>query len=220
MDSTPHWYPVERKLPMNLSLTTATNERGLETKHLHDSIPRASYAPRRSRRRKGAETIEFALTFLPFVAMLFLLVDSAWAIFAKSTLEYAVRAGVRQGITITGTQATAAGSNQTAMVKAIVQSNALGLLSGATGLSEIKVNYFLPPAPGSNGAMTDVSTQTNGNAPLNVMQVSVQGYSIASLVPRMFSWKTKGDGSAMAIGAVAADLIEPGSDSPPIGTAP
>jgi len=105
---------------------------------------------------------------------MFVLADSAWAIFVKSTLEYAVRAGVRQGITITGTQATAANSNQTAMVKSIVQQNALGLLSGATGLAKIKVNYFLPPAANSNAAMTDVSTQADGNAGLNVMQVSVQ----------------------------------------------
>jgi Flp pilus assembly protein TadG len=205
---------------MNPSRTTITNERGLETKQLRDSTARAPRAARRSRWRKGAETVEFALALLPFIATLCLLADSAWAIFAKSTLEYAVREGVRQGITITGTQATAAGSNLTAMVKGIVQTNSLGLLSGATGLACIKVNYFLPPAPGSAGAMTDVSTETNGNAPLNVMQVSVQGYSIPSPVPRLFSWKTKDDGSAMAIGAVAADLIEPGSDSPPIGTAP
>ena len=141
------------------------------------SAKRLRMRPIRAGLRKGAETIEFTLAFLPLVAMMFVLVDSAWAIFVKSTLEYAVRAGVRQGITITGTQATAASSNQTAMVKAIVQGNSVGLLSGASGLSKIKVNYFLPPAPNSNGAMTDVSNQTDGNAGLNVMQVSVQGYT-------------------------------------------
>ena len=189
--------------------TMATDRHGLKT-----------HAPIRAGSRRGAETVEFTLAFLPLLAVMFVLVDSAWAIFVKSTLEYAVRAGVRQGITITGTQATAASSNQTAMVKAIVQENALGLLSGAAGLAKIKVNYFLPPAPNSNGAMTDVSNQTDGNAGLNVMQVSVQGYALPSLTPRIFSWKTAADGSAIALDAVAADLIEPGQDSPPIGTAP
>lgn len=176
--------------------------------------------PRRAGSRKGSEMIEFTLAFLPLIAIMFVLADSAWAIFVKSTLEYAVRAGVRQGITITGTQATAANSNQTAMVKSIVQQNALGLLSGATGLAKIKVNYFLPPAANSNAAMTDVSTQADGNAGLNVMQVSVQNYTLPSLVPRIFTWKTAADGSAVSVAAVAADLIEPGQDSPPIGAAP
>jgi Flp pilus assembly protein TadG len=207
-----------------------TNEHGLKTKRLTALDPRPSVfarnreilppAPGRAGSRKGAETLEFTLAFLPLVAMMFLLVDSAWAIFVKSTLEYAVRQGVRYGITLTGKEATAANSNQTAMVKAAVQGNSLGLLTGATGLAKIKVNYFLPPAPGSNGAMTDVSSQTNGNAGLNIMQVSVQGYTMSSLVPRIFTWKTAADGSTIAIGAVAADLIEPGQDSPPIGAAP
>jgi hypothetical protein len=170
--------------------------------------------------RKGSELVEFTLAFLPLLAIMFVLVDCAWAIFVKSTLEYAVRAGVRQGITITGTQATAASSNQTAMVKSIVQGNSLGVLSGASGLAKIKVHYFQPPAPNSNAAMTDVSSQINGNAGLNIMQVSIEGYAVPSLVPRIFSWKTAADNSAIAIAAIAADLIEPGQDSPPIGTAP
>jgi len=185
------------------------------------AMPQATRPARRgNRRRKGAELIEFTLAFLPLVVMMFALLDSAWAIFEKSTLEYAVRAGVRYGITITGTEATAASSNQTAMVKSDVQSNALGLLSGASGLACIKVNYFLPPAASSNGTMTDVSTLTNGNAPLNVMQVSIQGYSVHSLVPRIFNWKGPDDSANVSIAAIAADLIEPGTDSPPIGTAP
>src|SRR5215471_13739663 len=89
-----------------------------------------------SRRRcRGAEVIEFTLAFLPFLAMTFVLLDVAWAVFVKSTLQYAVRAGVRSGITITGTQAAAANSTLTAMVKSIVQQKALGILIGSSGLS-------------------------------------------------------------------------------------
>jgi Flp pilus assembly protein TadG len=201
---------VERKLLKSFLGTMAKNHQRLKTKSLFSRVGS----------RKGSETIEFTLAFLPLVAMLFLLIDSAWAIFVKSTLEYAVRMGVRQGITITGTQATAAHSNQTAMVKSIVQNNSMGLLSGSTGLGMIKVHYFLPPAPNSDGAMTDVSTLTNGNAGLNLMQVSIEGFTLTSPVPRIFSWKTAADGSTVSVGAIAADLIEPGMDSPPIGTAP
>jgi hypothetical protein len=88
--------------------------------------------------------MEFTLALLPFIAMTFMLFDVAWAVFVKSTLQYAVRTGVRNGITITGTQASAAHSNLTAMIKSIVQQNSLGILGGASGLSKIKVRYFLP----------------------------------------------------------------------------
>jgi Flp pilus assembly protein TadG len=173
----------------------------------------------RSRRaKKGAELMEFTLTFLPFLAMVFLLLNVAWAVFVKATLEYAVRTGVRSGITITGTQAQ--GTDLTAMVKNIVQSKSLGLLRGSSGLSKIKVRYFRPPSEGSTANATDVSAQADGNSPSNIMQVSVEGYSIAALLPRLFSWKQAMDTSAVPVAAVAADVIEPSRDVPLIGAAP
>lgn len=174
----------------------------------------------RRRRCRGAEFLEFTFTFLPFVAMLFVLMDVAWAVFVKATLDYAVRAGVRTGITITGTQAAAAGSDLTSMVKSIVQQKSLGTLSGPAGLAKIKVHYFLPPSDGSTAPATDVSGQANGNSPGNIMQVSIEGFMLPALVPRIFSWNQAADASGTAIHAVAADLIEPSHDTPPIGTAP
>src|ERR1019366_8637323 len=98
----------------------------------------------KSKSRRGSEMIEFTFALLPLLVMVFVLLDVAWAIFAKSTLAYAVRAGLRVGITTTGTQATAAGSDLTTMVKTAVQNNALGLLTGATGLAKIKGHSYLP----------------------------------------------------------------------------
>ncbi len=172
----------------------------------------------KSKGRKGAEMLEFTFSLLPMLAMMFLLLDASWAIFVKSTLAFAVRAGVRQGITITGTQAGV--SDLTTMVKKIVQSNALGLLAGPTGYAKIKVNYIQPPPAGSSAAAVDVSTLPNGNNPLNIMQVSIQGFSLGPLVPRIFGWKTAVDKSSTNIGAIAADLIEPSRDPPLIGLAP
>jgi Flp pilus assembly protein TadG len=145
----------------------------------------------KSKSRRGAEVLEFTFAFLPLMLMIIVLLDASWAIFAKSTLAFAVRSGVRLGITITGTQATAAGSDLTSMVKARVQSSALGLLAGSAGLAKIKVNYLQPPAPGSTAAAVDVSGNSDGNNPLNIMQVSIQGYSLKPLIPRFFSWKTR-----------------------------
>jgi Flp pilus assembly protein TadG len=175
----------------------------------------------RAVRCNGAEVLEFTLSFLPLLVMVFYLLDVSWAIFVKSTLEYAVRAGVRQGITITGTQAAAAShSDLTTMVKKVVQANALGLLNGSSGLTKIQVNYLQPPAAGSAAAATDVSLQAYGNSPGNIMQVSIHNFNLVPLAPHLFSWKQAADSSATPIGAVAADLIEPSSDIPPIGIAP
>ena len=193
-------------------------ERGSRRAHTALCVPVS--AGRKARRSKGAEMLEFSLVFLPMMAMILVLLDAAWGIYVKSTLEYAVRAGVRVGITITGTQATAAGSDLTAMVKAVVQRNALGLLRGDSGLSKIKVHYFQPPAPGSTDDAVDVSDQSNGNAPLNIMQVSIQGFSLRALVPRLYGLGKPVDTAGTQIAAVAADLIEPSRDPPPIGTAP
>ena len=174
----------------------------------------------KSRGRRGAELLEFTFCLIPMLMMIFLLLDASWGMFVKGTLAFAVHAGVRVGITIPGTQATAAGSDLTAMVKSIVQQNSLGLLAGSAGLAKIKVNYLQPPASGSTGASVDVSTQNNGNSPLNIMQVSVQGFALRPLVPRLFGLGKPVDVAATTINAVAADLIEPSRDVPPIGTAP
>ena len=179
----------------------------------------------KSKSRRGAETLEFTLALLPLLIMTFVLLDVAWAVFAKSTLAYAVRAGLRVGVTTTGTQALTGGvggtaSDLTTMVKRAVQNNAAGLLAGATGLAKIQVHYFLPPAVDSTSGLTDVSTLSSGDTPLNIMQVSVRGFSLSPLIPRIFSWNQAPDNASTTINAIAADLIEPSRDVPPIGAAP
>ena len=178
----------------------------------------AQISPKRNGRR-GTELIEFTLVLLPLLSILFVLVDVSWAIFAKSTIMYAVRTGVRTGITITGTQATAAGETLTQMVKDNVQANALGFLNGTTGRGYIQVHYFMQDSTSSTG-LTDVSTQANGNTPGNLMQVSVNNFQLPGLVPRIYNWFTAADKSATNLNAISADKIEPSGDTPPIGTAP
>jgi Flp pilus assembly protein TadG len=181
-------------------------------------IPKHRRASRKGRER-GAEIIEFTLALLPFLVITFVLLDISWAIFVKSTFQQAVRAAVRYGVTITSAQ-TSGGSCLTDMVKSSVQQNSLGLLSGSSGLSKIKVNYLQPPPANSTAAATDVSTQANGNAPGNIMQVSVQSYSLFPLAPRIFNWNQAADVNPMVLSVYAADLIEPSQNPPCIGTAP
>jgi hypothetical protein len=156
------------------------------------------------------------------LAMVTVLVDTSWAVFAKATLQRAVRIGVRTGITLTASQ-MATGACLTDTVKSTVQANSMGLLHGSSGLALIKVHYFQPPAPNSTSAATDVSTAANGDQSGNIMQVSVQNYSLIPLLPRIFYWKTAADTNPLVIqGVYSADLIEPATiaQRPCIGTAP
>ena len=168
----------------------------------------------RRRRTSGAELVEFTLNFLPFMIMVVVLLDTGWALFSQATLQQSVRMAVRTGVTLTSTQVT---GNLTDTVKAIVQQHSVGLLSGSTGLSYIKVHYFDQDDP-----TQDVSNTSSGNRGGNIMQVSVQGYPSVPLAARFFSWKDKVDKSPMSMTVYAADVIEPISSSltPPIGPAP
>lgn len=181
--------------------------------------PSGSIPALRADRRRGAELIEFTLALLPFFAMAFVLLDFAWIVFAQATVVRAVRVAVRTGITLTASQMTT-GACLTDTVKGIVQQNGLGFLKGTAGLAYIKVNYFLPPAPGATTAATDVSGLSSGNAPGNIMQVSVNNYSLRAFLPRIFTWKTAPDSGVFVFSETSADLIEPSRSPPCIGTAP
>lgn len=170
-------------------------------------------------RERGSETLEFTLVLLPLLAALFVLLDISWAVFAKSTLQRAVRVGVRRGVTITSAQ-TPNGKCLTEMVKETVQASSMGLLAGKTGLAKIKVNYFQPPTPDSTGPAIDVSNKTSGNTPGNIMQVSIQNYPLVPLLPRILDWKQPVDRKPMNLTVYSADRIEPSRIPPCMGVAP
>ena len=180
----------------------------------------ASRRATRGRGRRGSELLEFSLVVLPLLAMMTVLVDTAWAIFAESTLQRAVRIGVRTGVTLTASSSliTTYGDLTTA-VKNVVKSNSFGLLN-ASGITKVKVNYLQPPPPNSTAAATDVSGQSNGDAGGNIMKVSVQGFSLNPLMPRIYGGTTPIDNAALIISVNSADIIEPSRNPPPIGTAP
>lgn len=177
---------------------------------------------RRSRRRRtrGVELIEFTMTLFPLLAFVTWLVSTSWAFFTTSALQYAVKVGVRTGITLNKT--TVGSSDLTTYVKSLVQQNSFGFLKDT---SLIHVHYYQPPATGSTGAVTDVSTVTTGsqpgNYPGNIMVVSVDGYTLSPLMARIFGWN-RIDKSSTGISVSSADLIEQmdSTDIPPIGTAP
>lgn len=168
-------------------------------------------------RRRGTELIEFTFALLPLLAIMFAMVDISWSIFVKATLQYAVHMGLRQGITITGTQATASGLTLTQIVKNTVQAQSLGILQGSNGLSYIHVNFF---AVDATGALVSADGVPGGNASPNLMQVSVDNYPLPALVPRIYSWAVPPDSSPGLLSAMSADEIEPSNDVPTMGATP
>ena len=176
----------------------------------------------RRKRCRGAEVIEFTLLFIPVMAMITTLVDSAWAVWAQATLQRAAKFGVRAGVTLTYGQTN--GGDLTTAVKTIVQQQSLGILgsgTGSSGYAKIKVHYFQPQQKSSaSPTPVDVSGALNGNAPGNIMQVSVENFTLIPLVPRIFSIGGAPDKNPTTISVYAADIIEPNNTPPPIGAAP
>ena len=164
-------------------------------------------ALRRRHSQKGAELVEFTLVFIPILSLISVLFIVCWMQYTTATLGRAVRVAVQAGATATST--TVGSGCLTAYLKTIVQNNSMGLLAGTTGLSYIKVNYLQPPTPGSTAAATDVSTQSSGNSPGNMIQVSVQNYPAVPLMARIVNWNTTPDNTTWTLNAYSIGMIEP-----------
>ncbi len=145
---------------------------------------------RRFRRcERGSQIIELGLILLPMFAIVFLMMDSAWAVFAKASLQYAVRQGCRYAVT----SQTLSGMGQDASIKTVVQNCSLGfLISGGNNQSNISISYFNP----------STLQPTNSNAGGNIVQVAVSNVAIIPLVPL---WRSA---APLQISAVSSDVME------------
>jgi Flp pilus assembly protein TadG len=146
-----------------------------------------------NRRERGSEVVEFALVLLPLLAILFLILDIAWLVFAQGSLQWAVQQGVRYGITSN----VASGKGQDASIKSIVQSNAMGFLNGSAGLSKISVSFYAP----SN--LSTAVTGSGSNVGGNVLKVSVTGVQVSSFGP---IWRS--GPSVISLSANSSDVME------------
>jgi len=140
-------------------------------------------------RRSGAELVEFSLVMIPMFGILFLVLDLSWMLFARATLQYAVREGVRYAVT----GQTMTGMGQDNSIKTVVQQNSMGILAGSSGASKITIAYF---DPNNNLAAT------TSNAGGNVVQVSVSGVNVSPMAPLFRST------SPLSLAAVSSDVVE------------
>jgi Flp pilus assembly protein TadG len=148
------------------------------------------------RRRRGAVIVELSFTLVPLLAMMFAIADFAMPIFLHSTFTAAVREGVRFGVTYNTAYNGTTYSSQTDAIKAVVQANTLGFLTGSTGLSKISVKYYLPVSP--FGQVTGTGANANGN----ILEVSVAAFNWLPMAPvgRL--------ASALSVGAISSDRLE------------
>jgi len=158
---------------------------------------RGSKDSHRLPREKGNAFVEGALVMVPLFALVFAIVDFSMAIFLRSTFQHAVREGVRYAVTYR----TMPGLGHDASIKTVVQQNAMGFLAGEQGASKIYIRYYDP--------LTLV--ETPNNAPGNLVEISVEGYSWGWLGPLLRS------ATPLPIAARSSDRMEglPGGSSPP-----
>jgi hypothetical protein len=151
----------------------------------------------RRRAQCGASAVEMALVLLPFMALALGIIDFSLPIFLKSTFTHAVREGCRFGVTYNLRYGGNTYSSQTNAIKAVVQANAMGFLSGESGADRIFVEYYSPVSP--YGLITGPGANASGN----ILRVSVRQYGWNWLAP---IWRTS---SPLSINASSADRLEP-----------
>jgi hypothetical protein len=148
----------------------------------------------------GSTTVEFALVLIPLMAFVFLLMDTSWLIFARSTLQHAAREGVRFGVT---GQVIAPATCLGDSIRQVVVANSFGFIPASAAGSMVTITYYSP-------STLNVITGSGATGGGNVLQVSISGLNIKSFAPVWHS------ASPISLVASASDVLE----SPPNGILP
>ncbi len=121
---------------------------------------------------------------LPFLALVFIIIDTCYGIFIQSTLQSAVQAGANYAASDTA-------NGLLAGIESTVQAQSLNLVQSGN----VTVNFYAP---------TDMTTALGGaavlNAAGNVVQVSIS-YPFSPLAPLFRS------GAAINLSATAATVL-------------
>ncbi len=136
---------------------------------------------------EGNELIEFSLVIIPLLAFLLLIMDGAWIIFAKASLQEAVREGVRYAIT---------GQGGDSSIQQTVAQYSFGFIPQSSAGCYVSVQYFAESAIGT--PLSGVDSNAGGN----VVQINVSGITISPLGPLLRS------ATPITLSAVASDVME------------
>jgi Flp pilus assembly protein TadG len=136
--------------------------------------------------------LESAFTMVPLFALLLGIIDISVMTFRWSTLQNAVREGVRYAITFQ----TQSGYGQTASIKNVVEQNAFGFVKVSDSPATITVTYLNP----------DLTTGTNTSG--NVVEVTAQTpFSWIAPLSGSIKGGAKYASSPLTIKVVSADIL-------------
>lgn len=141
---------------------------------------------------EGSETVEFGLVIVPMLALVFLIMNVGWVIFAKASLQEGVREGVRFGVT---GRVSAGQPGVSSSIRQIVQQYSNGFVTVANAPTKVSVNYLSPQT------LTPLSG-AGSCAGGNVLQVSVSGISVSPLAALLIS------PTPLILSAISSDVIE------------
>jgi Flp pilus assembly protein TadG len=153
---------------------------------------RFTVTARRKRKSRGHVMIESAFTLLPMFALLFGIMDLCVMTFRWTTLQNAVREGVRYAVTFQ----TQGALGQAASITNVVERNALGFVKSTDSPQHIFVTYLNP------------DLTTGSNTPGNVVEVTVKNVSFSFMAP--LSGSLAGPlytSSPLTFKVVAADIL-------------
>jgi Flp pilus assembly protein TadG len=184
-------------------------------------MPKSTSSNRRSR-QGGNTMVEVALTLIPTIAMFFGIIDVSLVVYLQSTLTHATREGARFGVTFSSTYgASSCATSQASCITQVVQTNAIGFLSG-TRANLITVNYYTandlsnPVETCNAGTCTQTGvlpqTLSNGkivtyaNQPGNIVEVVVNNYPWNWIVP-ISAVGYKLTAPSITLGASALDVL-------------
>jgi Flp pilus assembly protein TadG len=161
--------------------------------------PPSPLAGKRRHREAGAALVEFAFVILPLLGLLFLLIDTAWVIFAKASMQEAVREGVRFGVT----GGSGACPSLNACIQQVVQQYSAGFVNAQNVASVVQIQYT---SPSDSATPLTGCTATNAG---NILQVTISRVAIVPMAPLLRSK------SPLSLGASAADAMEASSNPCP-----
>ena len=160
-----------------------------------DATARTCATPHKAS-QKGAAVVEAGLIFLPFIALIFAILDFSFAIFVENTLYHAAREGVRFAVT----QQTS-GSGQDAAIKDVVKQNSMGFLDASAIAAYVTLNYY----DRSGNPVSGVGSNQGGN----ILVLKITGYPWTFFAP---IWRPP----SLAFSAFSSDAME----SPPLNILP
>ncbi|GIU79982.1 MAG: hypothetical protein KatS3mg005_3220 [Bryobacteraceae bacterium] len=124
-----------------------------------------------SDRRRGATIVEMSFVVIALFGLLFLLIDLSWVVFAKASIQHAVREGCRFAVT----SQTLTGMGHIASIREVVRRNSMGFI-GEPQLNNIQVRFYNPET------LQPVSGP-GSNAGGNLVIVAVENFEVRPLVP-------------------------------------